>query len=222
MKTLLLSFFVLAGSVVNAQSHTFGTFSFNFDYDIGGHAVEFEQTYDDGTNSITANKDTSGAVTSLFRFDGHFNVLRFLSVGLHMRNGSYIEDPENTQNKGNKVSVVGLGLRGYLVNKDKVAWYAETTFGGSNLTMNKELTFIITIPYQYKFRGSHFGVGTGLNWYFANNLGMNFEFGYTTQKYTMTDYTLNGEKQDLTNWDNRLTSAGVHFNLGFVFHVGGK
>jgi hypothetical protein len=42
------------------------------------------------------------------------------------------------------------------------------------------------------------------------------------QNYLMTKYYLNGDKQDLTGWENKLKTVGILVNLGLAFHFGGN
>lgn len=222
MRNLLFLSMLTFCSASFGQSHEFGTLNFSLGYDAGAHGVLYNSKFDNGTVSFEQDEDTSAAVTSMFRFDGHFNVLKFLSVGLHYRGGKYIEDPDNTAAKGNNVSMLGLGVRLYPVNKDKFVWYVGGTFGLSRLTMNREIVFVTTIPYQYKFKSPHIGFESGFNWYFAGGFGMNFGLGYSTQKFKMTDYSVDGDAQDLTNYENILSSKGVQVNIGLTYHFGGK
>lgn len=223
MRTLIIAItFTLLNSISFSQSHTFGTFNFSAGYDAGFHGVLYNSTYNNGTFEIKQDEDTSAAVTSMFRFDGHINLLKFLSVGLNYRRGKYIEDEENTAAQGNKVSMIALAARLYPVNKDNFVWYLGGSFGLSNLTLNREFDiFTSTIPYQYKFRSPQVGFETGLNWYFAGGFGLNFGLGYTSQNLVMKEFSIDGENQDLSNYENILSSKGVHANIGLTFHLGG-
>ena len=220
--------FVLSISFISifsySQSHTPGTLNFSLSYDVGAHLVLYDSKFDNGTLSFESEQDSSGAATSLFRFDAHFNILERLSVGLNYRTGQYIEDPDNTQAIGNKINVVGLNVRYYLVNKNKFAMYLGGAFGSSKLVMNRQTDpiFNTVILFDYKFSGSHYGLETGFNFYFSNNFGMNVGLGYASQKFKMKEHTFNGVDQDLTNYENILSSKGATFNIGLTFKLGGK
>jgi hypothetical protein len=219
MKKLLCSILLIfSGSALFAQAQDKGAFSFNVDYDGGLHYVEWESKY----NGTVTDQDTSGAGTRMLRLNAQYNILKWLSAGLDLRTGSYIETVENATSNGNKVNMWGVSLRLYPLNKEKIVWYIGTTLGGSRLEINRIYTFIVAIPAQYKFKSPHFGLETGFNWYFAKNFGMNFCLGYSSQNFTMTEYYLNNNKQDLTNWDNHLLTKGLHTNIGLAFHFGGK
>ena len=223
MQRLLLVISISFISVFSySQSHTPRMFNLSFGYDGGVHGVRYDSKFDDGITSYENESDTTGAGTSMFRFDGHFNILKSLSIGFQYRGGQYIEDENNTQAAGNKINVVGLSARFYAINKEKFAMYIGGSLGISNLTINRQLTFIVAIPYVYEFSGSHYGLELGFNWYFSNNFGMNFGLGYAGHKYKMTDFSINGTAGDLTNFENILLTKGATLNLGATFKLGGK
>lgn len=219
MRTSLL-FFLFATISLSAlsQSHTFGTVSLSTTYDGGVQMAKYNQKYN---GNAVGQEDTSGAITSMFRFDGHFNLLKFLSVGANVRMGRYIEDPENTQAQGNKLRVYAFSARLYPVNKDKFAWYAGPLIGVTKLEINK-LSDPFAIPYQYRFKGIHFGLETGFNWYFAGNFGLNFGLGYSSQAMLLTEAKIDGDSFNLDGWENILSAKGAHVNIGLTYHFGGK
>lgn len=219
MKKLIMILTTFIATNAFTQSHSKGTLSLQAGFDLGIHGTIYESQY----SGTTVSEDTSGAGTKMFRMDVNYNIFKFLSVGLNFRGGSYIEDPDNYEANGNKVNIFGLSLRLYPVNKDKFAMYIGPTFGTSNLEINRIYTFITTFNYQYKFKSPHFGVDMGFNWYFAPKVGMNFNLGYSGQKFKMEEYSINGSAQDLTNWNNVLTTKGVHLGIGVAFHfLGGN
>jgi hypothetical protein len=217
-KLLILLFSNLILLFSNAQSHNQGAFSFTLGYDAGIHGVTYTSEY----NSTIVDQDTSGSATRMAHLTASYNIFKFMSIGLDLRSGSYLEDPENATANGNKVSMSALNLRFYPVNKDKFAWYIGPTFGFSRLEINRIYTFIVSIPAQYRFKSGHFGLETGFNWYFVKNFGMNFALGYSSQNFNMYYYRLNGEEQDLSNYENTLKTAGVHMNIGLSYHFGGR
>ena len=153
MKNLLRSLsFIALSSVAFGQAQDKGVISFSVGYDAGIHGTIYTSQYQ---NNSPTTPDTSAAGTQLFRLNAQYNIFKFLSAGLDFRTGSYIEDPENATAAGNKVSMYGLSLRLYPVNKDKFVWYVGANFGGSRLTINRVYTFIISVPAQYKFKSSH-------------------------------------------------------------------
>lgn len=204
-----------------SQAHNQGTLSFNLDYDAGANFVLYDSKYENGGIVIEADQDTSGAITHMGRLDGHFNLFRFLSVGGEVRFGSYVENTENEAAKGNDIFTAAISARFYPVNKDKFTWYVGTSYGFSTLEINRELIFVVAIPYQYKFGGNHFVIDSGFNFYFSENVGLNFNLGYTAQKFKMNEYSIDGDQQDLSNYTNILRAKGAHFGAGLTMKFGG-
>jgi hypothetical protein len=220
MKTLFLFSLLFASSpFLRAQAQNKGAFSFNLVYDAGVHGTLYTREYKG--NSVN-DPDTSAAGTQMIRINAQYNILKWLSAGFDLRSGSYIEDPENATANGNKISMFGLNLRLYPVNRDKFVWYFGTTLGSSKLEINRIYTFIISVPEQYKLKSPHFSLETGFNWYFLKNFGLNFGIGYSAQNYLLTEYYLNKERQNLSDWNNTLKTAGLHVDFGLAFHVGGR
>ena len=215
---ILLSICFLSSLVGISQSHNKGTLSFNLGYDVGLHGTVSEYSY----NGILIDQDTSAAGTKMVRFDVQYNMLKFLSLGLNYRGGSYIEDPDNAEANGNKVNMTSIGLRLYPVNKDKFTMYFGLNFGGSNLEINRIYTFFVSTKHRYIWRSPHFSADMGFNWYFAKNIGLNFALGYSGQNFNLEEYYIEGTRQDLTNQEHTFLTKGIHVNLGLAFHVFGK
>jgi hypothetical protein len=219
MKHSIYLIFILiffSKSEIFSQSHSKNTLSFDLNFDGGAHATFSEQYY----NNVLIDQDTSGAVTTMFRFDAHYNILKPLSVGLFFRSGKYIEDAENTEATGNKVTDFSIGLRGYMVNKEKFALYAGLYFGTGNLEINR--IYFSTIPFRYLWKGGNYSFDLGFNWYFAKIAGLNFSLGYSGHKFDLKEYYINGTLQDLSNSSHTFDTQGAHINLGVVFRFLGE
>jgi len=220
MKRILLALGILFSTIhCFSQAQDKGVISIDLGADLGAHLNQWDSKYKGTTVGET---DSSGAATTLFRLDAHYNILSFVSAGLHFRTGKYIEDEDNTEAAGNKVNMAGIGIRLYPVNNDKFVWYIGTTLGSSKLEINRKYTFIVDINSNYKLKSSHVGFESGFNWFFAKNFGMNLGLGYSGQKFLLTDYSVNGDPQDLTDWEHILTTKGFHFNIGVAAYFGTK
>lgn len=217
MKRLLLHTLIAFSPVILfGQAQDQNIISFSAGYDAGIHGTLYTSQYQ---NNDPSSPDTSAAGTQMFKLNGQYNIFKFLSAGFDLGIGAYMEDPENASAAGNRISTYALSLRLYPVNKDKFVWYFGADIGGSRLTINRVITFIVAIPVQYKWKSPHYRFDTGFNWYFTDRIGMNFGIGYSTHNFLMTYYEIDGEEQDLTNWTNRLKTKGVHLNLGLAFHL---
>jgi len=220
MKKILYTISILALTLQGfSQAQDKGAISIDLGADLGAHFNQYDSKYNGATIGDT---DSSGAATTMFRFDAHYNIVKLVSVGLHYRGGKYLEDENDLEIVNNKVNMIGLGVRLYPVNKDKFVWYLGATLGSSKLEINRQIVILVTIPYQAKYKSSHVGFETGFSWYFAKNFGLNMGLGYSGQKFLMTDYSINNDPLDLTNWENILTTAGVHLNMGLAVKFGGN
>lgn len=211
MRTLLFIAFAGIISLSQAQGLNKGAISMNLGYDGGAHGTLYTSKYNG--NSV-GNPDTSAAATSLFRLNAHYSIFKWLSAGFDYRGGKYIEDPDNAQAAGNKVSMMGLAFRLYPVNKDKFTWYVGTTLGASRLEINRIYTFVVSVPARFKLSAPHIGFETGFNWFFSQNVGMNFGLAYSSHNFLLKEYYLNGNKQDISNYENRLETKGIHLTIG--------
>lgn len=213
MKHLLfLSSILFSLNAVYSQSHSKGTFSMQLDYSAGAHLSVYESRY----NGTLVDVDSSGVATSMVFFNAQYSVLDFLSVGAYVGGGSYIEDPENESAMGNKIRAFGLDLRAYPVNKDKFNWYIGTKFGYSTLEINRSAGFINT---RANFGSGQFSGFSGFNWYFANFMGINFELAYMKHNFLMNEYFVNGNSQNISNFENRLDVKGIILNIGLSFKI---
>lgn len=209
---------LLVGHASMAQGHSAGTISFQLGFDAGIHGTVYEAKY----NGTTVDQDTSGAGTTLFQFNAQYNILKWLSAGFSFHGGSYIEDPDNAEADGNKISTFAFDLRFYPVNKDKFTWYLGFNYGAAKLEINRRYTIITTFPVQYRFKGPDMRILTGFNFYFSKNVGLNLGLAYSTHNFKMTEYTVNNNPFDLTNYDNHLITRGAHISLGLSLRFNNK
>lgn len=217
MKKILIAILIICLSPVigKTQSHSKNTLSFNLDFDAGIHGTVSEYYY----NNVLIDQDTSAAGTKMFRFDAQYNILKFLSAGFTFRKGSYVEDPDNVGANGNKIGIVSLGLRLYPINKDKFAMYLGLNFGSSHLQINRVNTIIVSINQRYEWQSPHFSAEFGFNWYFAKNIGMNFNLGYAGHNFNLKEYYINSTQQNLTNQKHTFITKGAHVGIGLAFRL---
>jgi hypothetical protein len=215
MKRGLIIICYMLPILVTSQSHTKGTLSFNANFDGGVHGTVAEVYF----QNTLVDQDTSAAATTLFRVDAQYNFLKWLSGGIFLRTGKYLEDPDNAEEAGNKVLDFSLGLRAYMVNKDKFSLYFGIYYGTSALEINRIYT---STPVQYKWKGNNLSSDIGFNWYFVRNIGLNFSLGYSGHNFDLKEYYINNAAQNLTDWKHTFDTKGGHINLGIAFHILGE
>lgn len=212
--------FFLVCSLVYAngfsQSHDNGTLSFQVNFDAGYHSTESESSY----MGTVYDQGTSVAGTTMAGLTMHYNFVKWFSAGFNFSFGSYIEDPENAEADGNKVSFISVDARFYPVNKDKFNWFAGIEYGYSGLEINRKVSLLNTVnTIQYNYTSPHLGLYTGFNWYFANFIGLNFQVGMSNHQFDLKEYSINGTNQDLTNYEIKLNTVGPHIKLGLSFKI---
>jgi hypothetical protein len=214
----LFSFFIglLISSMALAQSHNNGTLSAQIGFDAGVHGTVTENRY----NNTVVSQDTSAAGTTLANISVSYSITKWLSAGLTFSGGKYIEDPDNAEANGNSIAVYGVSLRLYPANKDKFNWWLGADFGKAGLEINRIYTIFSTpIDNQYVFKGNHMSFNSGINWYFANFMGIHFTMGYSQHKFTLDEYNIEGTAQDLTNTNYTMNTKGAQFKLGLSFKI---
>lgn len=215
-KLLLFSFLcVLFVSTANAQSHQKGTLSFQLGFDAGAHGVKYESKYD----GVVIDDDTSGAATTMLYFSTHYNFAKWFSAGFNLSRGSYLEDPDNAEADGNTLGIFAFDFRFYPINKENFNWFAGLELGASNLEINRKYIFIIPFNTSYTYASGHSELYTGINWYFGKIVGINTRLGYSRHNFLMTDYKINGDNQDLDDFDNTLMTRGLHFRIGLSVKI---
>ncbi len=215
-KLLLISFLSLMfGSIANSQSHERGTLSFQLGFDAGAHGVRYESKLD-GT---VIEDDTSGAATTMMYFSTHYNFAKWFSAGINLCRGSYIEDPENAEADGNSLGTFAFDFRFYPSNKERFNWYAGIELGASRLEINRIYYFLIPFQMSYSYASPHSEIYTGINWYFGKVVGLNTRLGYSRHNFLMTEYEINGESQNIDDYDNTLFTRGVNFRIGLSVKI---
>ena len=109
---------VLCTITVKAQSLESGTLSFQVGYDAMIHGTASETTF----FGVVVDRDTSGAVTSMFNADAQYSFAPWFSAGVAFNIGSYLEGTADQSNDGNHVSIIAFDVRLYPVNNDKFNW----------------------------------------------------------------------------------------------------
>jgi hypothetical protein len=214
MRTLFLSVFVFVFfAKAEAQLHTSKSVSMNVDFDAGGHFTQYKASY----QGVQQPTDSSGAGTTLFRLNPQIHIISWLSAGIDIRWGGYIENPDNAEAAGNRITTTSVFVRAYPVNKDKFSWYVGAGIGNSSLAIKRRTTLIIPILYEYRFRGLQSFLETGINAMATKNIGFNFNLGYMGTNMKLRKFVVNGEKQNISDWNNFLNTKGITFGLGLTF-----
>ncbi len=212
MKKIAILLFTVIGINTFSQSHKAGTLSFQLNGDLGAHRTIGETIF----LGVSTGKDTSAAATVITNISGSYSILPWLSAGLTFGTGRYIEDEEQANDATNRISIFGLTIRLYPVNNENFNWFGALDLGTTILEINREF---LAQDATFRFRSGHIGAYTGINWYFANFIGLNTQLGFTTHNFNLREFTLNNTTQNLNNIESTLGTLGLHFRLGLSFKI---
>lgn len=179
----------------------------------GVYKTNSEFTWD---NNTLVDRDTSGAVTRHLNLDLRYDVTRRINVGLDMKFGSYLYDPdEDNEGKSNVYSVLGLTGEFAIVNKPNFRWYTGLNLHVSILEItekdaqNDEQTL--------RYGGGGLKLNTGTLFYFGDsNFGLNVNIGYDGHSFNLREYTINSQEVDIAELNGSLRASGVDLNLGLI------
>lgn len=116
---------------------------------------------------------------------------------------------------------IGVEGKFYVVNKDRFNLYFGPSIG---YTTGKAKIKDYIADIEGGISGINYGIGGGLNWYWGDVVGMNFDFGYTGQ-------SLSGEPDDLTEFDvideprvskYKVSGGNIYIGLSFIAKFGGN
>ncbi len=135
-----------------------------------------------------------------------------------MKFGSYLYDPDSSEGKSNGFVVIGIAAEYSIVSYENFKWYAGAGFNGASLQLEERYE-IFGIPFEdiYNYTGGGFRMNTGVLWFFTGTTGLNFNLGFDSHNFTLQSVDRNGQKQDLSNIEGKLTVTGMDGTIGLVF-----
>lgn len=208
MKNLLLAAtMVFLGNTVLGQAHQKGKMNIDAGGGVGIYKFDYKQTYQ-GSVSYEVEDDTAGTTYGFLNLE--YGVLDFLSAGINFKRGSYIDDNANANNTFGVFDVVA---RGYFLNKDKFTFFGSLAFGTNGLTINRSGIIATTERYS----GTHVGFGLGFKWFWIEQFGLHFAVENNRYNFDLKKYTINGDEQDINDWDVDYNVRGTEVKLGFSF-----
>ena len=165
-------------------------------------------TLDDGS---TKTENDDGALSIQLPLEFRYELSERWNVGLDMKFGSYLYEPDSAEGRSNRFFVFGIAGEYTIVNKDNFRWY--TGFGIHTASLVLEETSddaIIERKEEWTYRGGGIRLNTGVLIYLGDVVGLNFNLG---------EYEQNGAKQNLSNIDAKLKLAGLDGTIGLVLRI---
>ncbi|MFN0188135.1 MAG: hypothetical protein ACKVQV_05485 [Bacteroidia bacterium] len=166
------------------------------------------------------SEDEDGALSIQLPLEFRYELSEKWNLGLDMKFGSYVYEPDSAEGRSNRFFVFGIAGEYTIVNKENFRWY--TGFGIHTASLVLEETSddaIIDRKEEWTYRGGGIRLNTGVLIYLGDVVGLNFNLGLDTHNFTLEEYELNGEKQDLSKIDATLKLAGLDGTIGLVLRI---
>lgn len=188
-----------------------------FGFAVYSTTSEFSYT---ATDPDLVFKDEDDAATVHMPLEVRYEISQRFNLGLDLKWGSYLYDPDSSDGKANRFFVIGIGAEYTLVNRDNFRWYIGAGFNASELELEENYKFLgLPVHQVANYSGGGFRINTGVLWFIIGPLGLNFNAGYDSHNFSLTDLEQNGQNVDLTNYDGKLTVKGADFTLGLVIRL---
>lgn len=217
MKKILVLLFICSGLQAEAQRNKEIQVRAGLGFAVYGTETEF--TVKNGGFSYT-EKDKDGAVTLHLPLDLRFELNEKWNLGLNLKFGSYLYDPDSAEGKSNRFVVLGLNGEYNLVSMDNFRWYLGLGIHGTSLLLEENYS-LGSIKYKDEstYGGAGIKLNTGVLIYILGPLGFNFNLGYDSHSFTLNKLERNGQEINLDNFEGKLKTRGLDGTLGLVVRL---
>ena len=167
------------------------------------------------TNTTT---DEGAAATLHIPLDVRYAFSPRFNIGLDLKFGSYLYDPDSAEGKSNGFSVIGIAAEYSLIARENVRWYLGLGLNSAGLEtretdLRTQLTSIAT------YRGGGWKLSTGAILFFSNHLGVHFQLGLDSHDFTLQQFKLDNQSFNLENFNGRLETVGLDGLVGLVIRL---
>lgn len=215
MKNIILLFVLISfSSAAYAQRNKEFQIRGGLGWSVYSSESEFAYTFSGLTFS---NKNKDNAATVHLPLEFRYEITRRFNVGLDMKIGSYLYDPDSAEGKSNRFFVIGIGAEYNFINKDNFRWYGGIGINTCMLELQSDYSALgIAFSDISNYKGGGFRLNTGLLWFFARHLGLNFNLGFDSHNFKLDEFKRNGQNIDLSAIEGTLKVKGVDGTLGLV------
>ncbi len=220
MRKLLLLTAVLAAAATNAQFNDAGRFHASIGGAIGFHATKYYQKYTFNFFGNPVNVDTTttdAAVTFTLPIELDYGVAKFMSLGLYIEPGSYVD---SSATESNSVALMGIQPKFYLLNKDRIAILTSLQLGAAALHFVRDENGTVNDS-DSRYLGFQWGLGAGMAVGFGDHVGLRFMTRYVNTSMPLRAAEVNGSSVDLDKYEAKLSTGGVLIQLSLCFRFGG-
>lgn len=216
-KIFVFLFLCCTATTLHAQRDKEFQIRGGFGFAVYGTTSEFTTTYNFfGTDVTVVEKEEDGAATVHMPLEFRYEFTRRFNAGLDIKYGSYLYDPDSAEGKSNRFFTIGIGAEYNFISNDNFRWYGGIGINAAKLELEEEFTFIIPVKQIATYKGPGFRINTGILWFFAGPLGLNTNIGFDSHNFTLDRLERNGQDEDLTNTEGKLTVKGVDVTIGLV------
>lgn len=212
MKQVLTLSALLLTTLLSAQYNDKGRVHLSIGGNFGVHATEYHQTVTFLGQSVSESSKGAAATVTM-PIEVQVGIARAFSLGLYGEFGNYID---SVASKHNRIAVLGLAPRFYVVNKDRFSWMMGLHLGYTALSIDD-----VGEPGDPKssFSGSHFGLNTGLGFLFGETIGLQLQARYLSHSMPLRKHEFLGIEVDpeLYKADLRARGLGMQLALHFRF-----
>lgn len=201
---LATAFLIVTGAV--AQVNEKGAIHLSIGISAGGHATHYEQSI---LGFVQKNDD--GAATATFPIEASYGLGGRFSVGLLLEPGVYLD---STETESNALAMVAIQPRFYLINKDRFLWMASVQLGSARLKYDVDEPGNVS---RAIYRGSYFGLSSGVGFYFTDHIGINLQLRYLAAAMPLREWSINGTDLDPDLIDAKLSTSGVAVQASLAF-----
>ncbi|MBL7952321.1 MAG: outer membrane beta-barrel protein [Flavobacteriales bacterium] len=195
-------------SSLNAQVNEKGAVHLAAGIAVGGHATRYEQSF---LGVVQTTND--GAATTTLPIEFGYGLGGRFSLGLLLEPGLYLDSVES---ESNTLTTFAIQPRFYLVNGDRFTWMASMQLGSTRLKYDVSEPGNVS---SAVYRGAHFGLSSGVGFYFTDRIGLNVQLRYMATTMPLRDWSWNGTSLDPDLIDAKLSTSGlaVQASLAFKF-----
>ena len=135
-------------------------------------------------------------------------------MGLCLEPGSYLD---SAGTHPNKLLLLSLSPRYYVVNKDRFALYFNADLGLSYLRIGDVVDG--SNRYNDRYGGGHFRIGAAAQCYFGSVFGMNFGLKYAANNFRWRGRDPRDPILDLVDYSATLKTSGVQLQIGLQVKI---
>jgi hypothetical protein len=114
----------------------------------------------------------------------------------------------------NTLGMFAIQPRFYLVNGDRFTWMASLQLGSTRLKYGVNEPGNVSSAI---YRGSYFGLSSGVGFYFTDHIGLQLHLRYAATSMPLREWTFNGTSLDPDLIHAKLSTSGVALQASLAF-----